>query len=479
MPIWCINPDCNESNSEEQRDCQTCKSSLVFEWGESYRIIWSNIGTKEKPWIAEKKLPDGVVISRVYEATNGTQTSILKVLYSTDQTYVRLFEREFGLLDRLNRERRESKKNNCSFPRVPEFPNHPDISGQVNFKLKRDITVRYLMMEKINGQNLTEWKESNNNTKVTEEQAIQWLKEILIILNKIHELNFVHRDIHPRNIIKTPNNELVLIDYGCVREILDNVDTQLTQVFSLGYTPNEQVRRKAVKQSDFYALGHTFVYLLTGYHPRAIERQNTDWRTLTENISISFLNLIDWLKEEEIERRPNNIKVILDCLNKLKDGEDLETWMQRNNHEPIDEELAIDYLIKLANILEVKHDNNLIHRDIHPSNIIIYNEGTVELLGASKFCTLAFLKGAEIPGLSLLWVIVFQKWDAPELLNFGTEIDADSANNDNSFTRKGYTGYTPDEQRQGNPVFQSDFYALGHTFVYLLTGYPRISHKLI
>ena len=172
-----------------------------------------------------------------------------------------------------------------------------------------------------------------------------------------------------------------------------------------------------------------------GYHPRAIEHQNTDWRTLTKNISVSFLNLIDWLQKEEIKKRPNNIKVILDCLNKLKDGEDLETWMQRNNHEPIDEQLAIDWLIKLANILKLKHDNNLIHRNIHPSNIILNNKGTLELL------------------------------------NFGTEIDADSANNDNYFTGD---GYTPDEQRQGNPVFQSDFYALGHTFVYLLTGHhPR------
>ncbi len=40
-----------------------------------------------------------------------------------------------------------------------------------------------------------------------------------------------------------------------------------------------------------------------------------------------------------------------------------------------------------------------------------------EKLGASHFCTLAVFRGAETLGLSLLWVMLFPKWDAPEKFN--------------------------------------------------------------
>lgn len=441
MSIWCINPDCQKpENPKDREDCQECGSPLVFELGKRYSIISSDIGAKGESWIAQKVFGDGVVICRVYEATEETQTSIFKVLYSTHETYVELFNREVNVLNKLNKERRESEQKNRPFPRVPEVLDHIEcVSGEVNLESQRYPMARCLVMEKIEGQNLQEWKIPQNNTQITEKQAKQWLKQILMIIEKIHALKIIHRDIHPRNIIKTPKNELVLIDFGSVREILEDNELKRsnnTRVLSSGYTPDEQIQGNPVLQSDFYALGHTFVYLLTGYHPTAekLEKlKDNEWQTLTNNISVSFLKLIDWLKEKDIKKRPNNTKVILDCINELEKGQDLETWMSRNKNQPIDEQKAIDWLIKLTRILERRHNKNLIHRDIHPSNIIFKDDETLDLL------------------------------------NFGTQIDADLANNDNTFsvTRE---GYTPDEQRQGNPVFQSDFYALGRTFVYLLTG---------
>ncbi|HAC61974.1 MAG TPA: hypothetical protein DCF68_00185 [Cyanothece sp. UBA12306] len=37
--------------------------------------------------------------------------------------------------------------------------------------------------------------------------------------------------------------------------------------------------------------------------------------------------------------------------------------------------------------------------------------------GASHFCTLAFLRGAELLGVSLLWVMLLQQWDASKKSN--------------------------------------------------------------
>jgi GAF domain-containing protein/anti-sigma regulatory factor (Ser/Thr protein kinase) len=55
-----------------------------------------------------------------------------------------------------------------------------------------------------------------------------------------------------------------------------------------------------------------------------------------------------------------------------------------------------------------------------PLNGLNRTFGTLEVLnkkvnekGASHFCTLAFLRGAESLGLCLVWVMLLQKWDAP------------------------------------------------------------------
>ena len=67
-----------------------------------------------------------------------------------------------------------------------------------------------------------------------------------------------------------PNGQLVLIDFGTAREAtityLAKVGAgyQITGIVSAGYTPPEQQNFQAVPQSDFFALGRTFVYLLTG-----------------------------------------------------------------------------------------------------------------------------------------------------------------------------------------------------------------------
>ena len=448
MSICCINPECEQpKNSDHHKKCQSCNSPLVFELGESYSVVF--LDKKDKnPWIAEKRFADGKIISRVYEAKNRIDGSIriFKVLYSQFPRYVTLFDREVRVLNKLNQELRTitlDTSETDSFLRVPKVSEHIEcVSYEVNLQSQKYPTARYLVMEKIEGENLEEWKIEGDSSQVTEEQAIKWLKQILIIIEKIHDLNIIHRDIHPRNIIRTPQNKLVLIDFGCVREILDGVDPQYTQVWSMGYTPSEQEKGNPLFQSDFYALGHTFVYLLTGYNPSSTELYDQDWKTLTNNnISNSLLNLIDWLKQKEIQNRPKDIKTILNTINSIRNAEDLEAYVSRNNNQLSNDQLAIDWLIQLAYSLKYKHDNNLIHRDIHPSNIILHNNKKLELL------------------------------------NFGTEINVDFVDKDNIFSVN-REGYTANEQIQGKPSFQSDFYALGHTFVYLLTGYHPTAIEL-
>ncbi|MCA2513261.1 MAG: protein kinase, partial [Microcystis sp. M60BS1] len=96
---------------------------------------------------------------------------------------------------------------------------------------------------------------------------------------------------------------------------------QVTGILSRGYTPNEQQHGQAVIQSDFHALGRTFVHLLTGKHPLEIYDPIDDvlpWREETENIHPLLLDFIDELMGRLPRNRPANTRVILQRLDEIE-----------------------------------------------------------------------------------------------------------------------------------------------------------------
>ena len=111
------------------------------------------------------------------------------------------------------------------------------------------------------GIDLEQWL--NQYDSLSQKRALKWLREITLILDKIHPQNWLHQDIKPPNIMLRNNGELVLIDFGTAGTAREETQTyhqkgkgqQVTGITSVGYTPNEQQHSQAVIQSDFYALG--------------------------------------------------------------------------------------------------------------------------------------------------------------------------------------------------------------------------------
>jgi len=121
--------------------------------------------------------------------------------------------------------------------------------------------------------------------------------------------------------------DLVLIDFGTATEIdrtypdkLNNGDG-MTALMSSGYSAPEQMNAQPVPQSDFFALGRTFVFLLTGYHPLDmydVQHNLLHWQNHAIHISPLLLNLIDWLTLPDIEKRPANAQEILQSLEEIE-----------------------------------------------------------------------------------------------------------------------------------------------------------------
>src|SRR4028118_1499688 len=147
--------------------------------------------------------------------------------------------------------------------RIPELFNHFEENG--NF---------YLVQEFMEGTPLSQ--ELPPGQRWTEAQAIAFLREILEILNSIHQANVIHRDITPSNLIRRQTDrQIVLIDFGAVKEISTFTSNSTGEILTSqaigtsGYMPPEQYNPRSVPQpyNDIYALGIIAIQALTGQHP--------------------------------------------------------------------------------------------------------------------------------------------------------------------------------------------------------------------
>jgi len=322
----CINPKCSypdDPNNGNYELCQHCGSQLLLE--NRYRVI--NLVSEEG-------------FGRIYEVDDRGITKLMKVLLINDVQGVSMFQREAAVLSQL------------SHPGIPKIAR----DGYFTFLPHgRPSPLHCLVLEKVVGLSLEDWLQ-HQPQPLSQEQAVSWLKYIVEILDQIHHHLYFHRDIHPRNILLTPEGRLVLTNFGCGREIFHNylVKTRSNnsgyesgygsnydpqpdrnfldrnqqgssevnyprnqeQDYALvpGYTPPEQAKGRAVPQSDYFSLGRTFVYLLTGRSPEDfMEDPRTGellWQHRSHHISPAFTDVIDYLMATLPGNRPHNSQMI-------------------------------------------------------------------------------------------------------------------------------------------------------------------------
>ncbi|WP_446342811.1 protein kinase domain-containing protein [Coleofasciculus sp. F4-SAH-05] len=258
--------------------------------------------------------------SQTFEVDDQGIAKVLKVLnldrfYSHDakEKAISLFQREATVLSRLQH------------PGIPRV----ESDGYFVWSQGTEVSLHCIVMEKIEGLTLKQWRSRRNKPllSLTQNQAIAWLKQLVDILEQLHQQELIHRDIKPSNIILRPNGQLALIDFGAVREITETYlqrqkqDETGTVIISSGYTPPEQMEGKAVAQSDFFALGRTFVYLFTGKSPNDFESHprtgKLQWRESAPQISKELADLVDYLMATFPGQRPQTPAMIRRCIEEI------------------------------------------------------------------------------------------------------------------------------------------------------------------
>ncbi|MGB5960628.1 MAG: serine/threonine-protein kinase [Coleofasciculaceae cyanobacterium] len=296
---YCLNPDCPKpQNLDQDNFCQGCGWGLLLQ--QRYHLIELITQTRfSRTFLAEdQQLP--------------ALPCILKQFWAQHQTVEvqearALFQQEILLLKDLGQH-----------PQIPTLFAH--------FEVKQCL---YSVQEFIDGSNLAEVVQQEGT--FSEVEIWQFLADILPVIKFIHDHQVIHRDLKPKNIIYRPlshfqgefrkkvRGDITLVDFGAAKLLTAKNIPKVALIGSPEYAAPEQLRGKAVLQSDLYSLGVTCIYLLTGIAPfELFDVVNNCWvwqDYLTEKISDNLIVILDKLLAYNLTQRFASVEQVMQAIN--------------------------------------------------------------------------------------------------------------------------------------------------------------------
>jgi serine/threonine-protein kinase len=126
-----------------------------------------------------------------------------------------------------------------------------------------------ISMEYCAGNSLAE--ELKGGTPIPMKRGIKILWDVCRGVSAAHQVNVVHRDLKPQNILISDSGVVKIVDFG-VAAVTSDMGTRLTRVGTLLGTPTymapEQVRSRAIDaRTDIYSLGVIMYEVFTGRPP--------------------------------------------------------------------------------------------------------------------------------------------------------------------------------------------------------------------
>lgn len=154
--------------------------------------------------------------------------------------------------------------------------NHPNIVRVRTFFSENN--TGYIVMDYYEGQSLESMLEQKGGP-LSGEEALDIFLPILDGLERVHQRDFLHRDIKPQNIYITTTRTPILLDFGAARYMTGEKSRSLSVVLTPGFAPFEQYQSKGNQGTwtDVYSLCATLYFVLSGrVPPTAPERMEKD-----------------------------------------------------------------------------------------------------------------------------------------------------------------------------------------------------------
>jgi serine/threonine protein kinase len=285
----CINPYCRYPYPQDwtQKQCQSCGTLLLL----------------QQRYIPLQRLRQGeqIHIYLLYDQTNGSQR-IMRILAVPTRQALETFEREALIL--LNPFHRG----------LPKVEIGAYFHAEINHSKLR--MVPCLVMEKLEGPTLQDVVEKCPKG-CPEVWVLDWLRQAVDILQKLHNRNIFHGCLHPGSfVLRRGTRQLAIADLG----FPPPSQSASTLSWIDGYRLPESSRSGVIgPATDFYAVGRVCIHLLTGCHPRSLEEAMTgtlQWRKRTR-VNQPLADLLDRLVQREDHYRLSNAAEIMDLINRV------------------------------------------------------------------------------------------------------------------------------------------------------------------
>lgn len=181
----------------------------------------------------------------------------------------------------------------------------------------------YYVMDYIGGGSLSQ--KVKREGALSEAVATRYILQVADALEYIHSRSMNHLDVKPANVVlNDETGAAVLIDFGLSKQY-DSAGEQTSTTpvgISDGYAPLEQYKPGGVgsfsPQTDIYALGATFYYLLTGLVPPSASDVNEDGvpveKLKAKGVSSKAIDVICQAMKSSRKNRLPNVKAFKERL---------------------------------------------------------------------------------------------------------------------------------------------------------------------
>ncbi len=293
MEILCTRPSCSRLNqfpdldnrntlqTTQQKFCTSCGMPLILA-GRYLPVKLLGKGGFGAAYLALDRFTPTMrfcVVKQFQPTGNLTQDQLDLALS--------LFEREATVLEKLGTRHDQIPDLYAFFPLMLENP-----------RTGKPEQFFYLVQEFISGKNLEELVIQRGPFSEADTRRV--LKEMLKVLEFVHNNGTIHRDIKPSNIMRDKEGQLFLLDFGAVKQVTaaSPAGGTSTGIYSMGFAPPEQMAGNQVyPATDLYALAVTCLYLLTGKTAQELfDAYHNQWQWRSQvKVSDELADILDRL----------------------------------------------------------------------------------------------------------------------------------------------------------------------------------------
>src|SRR5215469_7796519 len=174
----------------------------------------------------------------------------------------------------------------------------------------------YLVLEYVEGEDLEQVLD-RNKAFLSPQQVGSWMIQLCTIVEYLHfhKPPIIFRDLKPSNVILTPDQRIILIDFGIAKVF--TADEKQTNVGTQGYAAREQYAGEAEIRSDIYAFGSMMHHLLTKTDPRfhlPFSFRERSPRTINPSMSDELERVIMRCLEDDRAKRYQSVSALREAL---------------------------------------------------------------------------------------------------------------------------------------------------------------------